>query len=183
MYDSLISWPDSVLVLFASLFTAVLSEFLSWLLIYRLDDYKGLKAKIEGLSKKLEHERDAFTAASKQSAKDRKISQLDGALKQANQDLSASKMKSTFIIAFFMIAIVSTLSNVYHGQVVAKLPFEPLGFIQNLSHRGLPGNDITDCSMIFLYVTSSYVLRANVQKLTNFAPKSSISMWDQSKAY
>mmetsp|Transcript_17496 Transcript_17496/g.31591 ORF Transcript_17496/g.31591 Transcript_17496/m.31591 type:complete len:178 (-) Transcript_17496:247-780(-) len=176
MYDSLISWPDSVLVLFAALFTAVLSEFLSWVLIYRLDDYKGLKNKIEGLSKKLEREREQFTAASKQSAQERKISQLDAALKQANQDLSFSKMKSTFIIAFFMIAIVSTLSNVYHGQVVAKLPFVPLGFIQNLSHRGLPGNDMTDCSMIFLYVVSSYVFRANVQKLTNFAPKGAVSL-------
>ena len=37
----------------------------------------------------------------------------------------------------------------FQGQVVAKLPFVPINFIQFLSHLNLPGDDPTDCSFIF----------------------------------
>lgn len=90
-------------------------------------------------------------------------------------------MKSMFIIAVFMIAFMTTLSSTYHGVVVAKLPFTPLGFMQNITHRNLPGNDATDCSMTFLYLLVSIIVRTNLQKLFNFTPKSSFNMWEMPK--
>jgi hypothetical protein len=39
-----------------------------------------------------------------------------------------------------------------------------------MSHRGLPGNDPTDCSMVFLYFLCSMSIRTNLQKLLGFAP-------------
>ena len=43
--------------------------------------------------------------------------------------------------------------------MVAKLPFEPIGLIQGLSHRNLLGEDFTDCSFIFLYVLCTMSIR------------------------
>jgi hypothetical protein len=43
---------DSLLIIFISLFTALLSEGLSWLLIYRTDKYKRLQSEVEKQSKK-----------------------------------------------------------------------------------------------------------------------------------
>ncbi|KAL6627641.1 hypothetical protein ACP70R_031367 [Stipagrostis hirtigluma subsp. patula] len=40
-----------------------------------------------------------------------------------------------------------------------------------MSHRGLPGNDPTDCSMVFLYFLCSMSIRTNLQKLLAFAPQ------------
>jgi len=36
----------------------------------------------------------------------------------------------------------------YEGRVVAKLPFQPIGFISGLTHRSLLGDDMTDCSFV-----------------------------------
>lgn len=36
----------------------------------------------------------------------------------------------------------------FAGVVVAKLPFVPYSLIQRISHRGLDGDDPTDCSMV-----------------------------------
>jgi hypothetical protein len=36
----------------------------------------------------------------------------------------------------------------YDGHIVAKLPFHPHPFFQKMSHRGIAGNDPTDCSMV-----------------------------------
>lgn len=58
----------------------------------------------------------------------------------------------------------------FEGVVVARLPFMPFGFVQNLSHRNLMGNDMYDCSMIFIYILSGVFLRPNIQKLFGHAP-------------
>lgn len=36
----------------------------------------------------------------------------------------------------------------FTGLVVAKLPFVPFSLVQRISHRGLEGDDPTDCSMV-----------------------------------
>ena len=48
--------------------------------------------------------------------------------------------------------------------MVAKLPFEPISLMRNLTHRNIIGNDFTDCSMIFIYVLSNVSLRPMIQK-------------------
>lgn len=53
---------------------------------------------------------------------------------------------------------------------MAKLPFEPFGMLQGMSHRGLTGSDMTDCSMMFMYVLCQLSIRANIQKYLGFTP-------------
>lgn len=36
----------------------------------------------------------------------------------------------------------------FSGVVAAKLPFVPFSLIQKISHRGLEGDDPTDCSVV-----------------------------------
>ena len=40
------------------------------------------------------------------------------------------------------------MSRRLYGEVVAMLPFEPLGFLQGLSHRGLPGDNMYEASVV-----------------------------------
>ena len=47
----------------------------------------------------------------------------------------------------------------FDGHVVAKLPFEPFSLLQGISHRNLMGNDVTDCSFIFLYILCTMAIR------------------------
>ena len=47
----------------------------------------------------------------------------------------------------------------FDGRVVAKLPFMPIGILQNLSHRNLVGDDYFDCSFIFVYILCTMSIR------------------------
>ena len=96
-------------------------------------------------------------------------------------------MTSTFFVALFMMIFMSLLSSAYQvniifynnklnqGVVVAKLPFEPISFIQGITHRNIVGTDYTDCSMIFLYILSNMSLRPMIQKILGFSgPRTSM---------
>ena len=177
-FDSDISLVDTTLVMVAATFTAVLAEGLSYFLIYRTEEYKQIKKNVESLSKQLEKEKEKVVIASKQKTQEKKITKTDSMLKNTNQQLNSSKMKSTMIIALFMIAFMSTLSSTYHGVVVAKLPFVPFSMLQGITHRNLPGDDLTDCSMIFIYLLTSFIVRNNIQKFFGFTPRTAVNMWD-----
>ena len=50
-----------------------------------------------------------------------------------------------------MIVLISGfkfLNNMWGGQVVGRLPFEPIPFFAKITHRGLEGPNITDCSAV-----------------------------------
>ena len=56
----------------------------------------------------------------------------------------------------------------FSGHVMAKLPFWPWKLVQNLSHRGIPGEDATDSSFV-----SPPALR----------PLACVFMWDWRSSY
>lgn len=158
---------DSLLIVLISISTALLGEGLTWLLVYRTDRYQRLKAEIEKQSKRLDKRKETVGELLDKSLK-RKLDREEERLKINNRDLSMVKMKSVFLVGLAFTAILAMFNSIFHGVVVAKLPFVPIGFIQNLSHRNLPGDDLTDCSFIFLYVLCTMSIRANIQKLLGF---------------
>ncbi|CAI5512137.1 unnamed protein product [Closterium sp. Naga37s-1] len=79
--------------------------------------------------------------------------------------------QSGAVVAVTLLIVFGLLNSLFDGKPVAKLPFVPFAFIQrNMSHRNLPGDDPTDCSMVFLYMLCSLSIRPNLQKLLGFAP-------------
>jgi len=164
-----------------SISTALLGEGFTWLMVYRTEKYKRLKAEIEKQSKKLDKRKENLGELVDKSLK-RKLEREEERLKENNRDLSMAKMKSMFFVGFAFTAILGMFNSIFHGRVVAKLPFIPFGFIQGLSHRNLAGDDLTDCSFIFLYVLCTMSIRANIQKLLGFAPSRAASEQNQSGA-
>lgn len=69
------------------------------------------------------------------------------------------KMKSNLATAVISIITIDSIGNYYSGIVVAKLAFEPISFLQNITHRGINGDDPTDCSYIFIYILSALIFR------------------------
>jgi len=51
---------------------------------------------------------------------------------------------------------------------VARLPFKPIGLIQNLTHNDLSDNDYSQCSVAFLYLLTLLSLRNSIRKLLGF---------------
>uniref|UniRef100_A0A6B0V2C6 Calcium load-activated calcium channel n=1 Tax=Ixodes ricinus TaxID=34613 RepID=A0A6B0V2C6_IXORI len=182
-------WADTLLILIISIFTALLSEGLTWLMVYRTEKYQKLKAEVEKQSKRLEKKKEAHGDSVDRQQK-KKIEREEEKLKNNNRDLSLVnctfsqsktrpcfsnnvllvKMKSMFAIGFAFTALLSMFNSIFDGRVVAKLPFVPISWVQGLSHRNLTGEDYTDCSFIFLYILCTMSIRQNTQKLLGFAP-------------
>ncbi|KAJ7540517.1 hypothetical protein O6H91_10G020300 [Diphasiastrum complanatum] len=174
-------YGDALLILGISFASAWICEGISWLLIYRTASYKALRSTIDRTSKKLENMKGTGTnptttalSASKKS-KAKKMDRFETSLKESSRDLSFAKFKSGAVVAIVLVVVFGLLSSLFEGKAVAKLPFAPLPFIQRMSHRGLPGDDATDCAMVFLYFLCSVSIRSNLQKFLGFAPPRGMS--------
>merc|ERR1711934_45534 len=165
-------------ILGISLLSAIGSEAVSWVLIYRKDSYhrlvENLKKEQSKLDKKLEEDENGSSNRRGRSQKpmkeQAKYKRGDARIKEMHRELQTTRMSSMMVIAVVMIVVFSTLSQMYDAKVTAKLPFTPFGFIQGISHRNVPGEDMTDCSFVFLYALTSLAIRANLQKALGFTP-------------
>ncbi|XP_057374168.1 calcium load-activated calcium channel-like [Daphnia carinata] len=167
-------WADTLLIVGISVFTALLGEGVTWLLVYKTEKYQRLKAEIDRQSKKLEKIKETHSDALDKGFK-KKIDREEEKLKNNNRDLSLVKMKSMLAIGFAFTALLGMFNSIFDGRVVAKLPFTPISWVQGLSHRNLSGEDYTDCSFIFLYILCTMSIRQNIQKLLGFAPSRAAS--------
>ncbi|KAJ8570346.1 hypothetical protein K7X08_037318 [Anisodus acutangulus] len=172
-YFSNIKYSDSLTLVGISICTAIICEAISYLLIYRTTSYKSLKSTIDKASKKLETMKtnnDPIPSILTKKSKTKKIDRVETSLKESTRDLSLFKFKSGFVVAVVLFMVFGFLNSLFEGKVVAKLPFTPFKIVQKMSHRGLPGDDMTDCSMAFLYFLCSISIRTNLQKFLGFSP-------------
>merc|ERR1712039_842823 len=164
----LVMWSDTLLIVGISVFTALLGEGFTWLLVYRTEKYTRLKKEAVGDS--------ALDRTQK-----RKLERDEERLKSTNRDLMMVKMKSMFAIGFVFTSLLSMFNSIFDGKVVAHLPFTPISWVQGISHRNLLGENYTDCSFIFLYILCTMSIRQNLQKALGFAPSRAASkqtnMW------
>ncbi|KAG6429048.1 hypothetical protein SASPL_107087 [Salvia splendens] len=168
-------YSDSLTVVGISFCTAVVCEVISWLLIYRTASYKSLKSTIDKASKKLETMKTTDVNSSsanllKKTSKTKKIDRVETSLKESSRDLSMFKFKSGGVVALVLFMVFGLLNSLFEGKPVAKIPFVPIKLVQKMSHRGLAGGDMTDCSMAFLYLLCSISIRTNLQKFLGFSP-------------
>ncbi|KAK2156200.1 hypothetical protein LSH36_219g01009 [Paralvinella palmiformis] len=161
---------DTLLILFISVATAFLGEGLTWLLVYRTDKYKKLKAEVEKQSKKLEKQKEIIGSEVTDRSHKKKLERQEEKLKSNSRDLSLVKMKSMFATGFAFTSLLGMFNSIFDGRVVAKLPFVPVSLLQSISHRNLIGDDYTESSFIFLYILCTMSIRQNIQKLLGFAP-------------
>ena len=103
---------------------------------------------------KEKHEVDPKKRAKKKKEEDRIVKEIQG----AQQRLAGLNIRSTLLMMVTMIGIFWGLNSYYSGVVVAKLPFEPISFITKLSHRNLPGNDLTAVSYTHLTLPTKRIV-------------------------
>ncbi|THU49682.1 hypothetical protein C4D60_Mb06t12110 [Musa balbisiana] len=167
-------YADSLVVVGISVCTAFLCEAISCLLIYRTSTCKSLRSSIDKASKKLDSMKStsapSSSSVSSSSSRAKKMDRVETSLKDATRDLSHSKFKSGAVVAAVLFVVFGLLNSLFEGRVVAKLPFAPIPLVLKMSHRGLPGTDPTDCSMVFLYFLCSISIRTNLHKFLGFAP-------------
>ena len=94
---SSMKYQDGLLILVLSLLTSCLCEFISWLLIYRTQRYRNLKAVIERTSKRMESfkEKTSVAASTTKKAANKRIGRFEQDLREANQTMSMAKFQAS----------------------------------------------------------------------------------------
>merc|ERR1712117_327987 len=96
----LIMWSDTLLIVGISVFTALLGEGFTWLLVYRTEKYTRLKQDLEKQTRRLERKKEAVGDSALDRTQKRKLERDEERLKSTNRDLMMVKMKSMFAIGF-----------------------------------------------------------------------------------
>ncbi|CAM9340209.1 unnamed protein product [Ascophyllum nodosum] len=95
----------------------------------------------------------------------RTVSRLEKDLKEASKEIQALGMSTKLITAVVVMMVMLGVNKSCSGMVVAKLPFIPFSLIQKISHRGIKGDDPTDCSVAFLFALCQAGVKGNIAKL------------------
>lgn len=152
---------------------------ISWYIVYRKDSYGKLKRQIEQKSKELDKLGEELTALS--SRQEKKKKQLRKDLQKMQRDLSSSKLPSMVILFVGMYLVHLFLRGQVGGQVVAKLPFEPIPLLLKMTQRGLDEATMTltpsDVSFTAIYLLSNLVFRSAVQKFFGLSSFFSLSFF------
>lgn len=179
---------SAFILILITLVSAIASELLGWFLIYRKEDYQRLRLSVDAIQSKIDKKKDSAPAASliidtskkvnkadkvanKAQKEARKLDDLEAQLKTKQQLLATARFRTTLIATIMLIGLYQIVSRVWWGQVVAHLPFDPIFFIRGLSHRGLEGDDYSQCSFVLIYALTQMAVRANVVRFFDFVPK------------
>ena len=165
-------------VIGCSLVVTAVAEALNYLLVYRKSDYQNLVSNVKSLTKKIKKIDEVGINNSNKNNLKRKT-QLDERLKISNTELTTKKFKATFLIGILMIVTITTMNKYFSGIVAAKLPFEPFSLLRKISHRGIEGENFTECSALFLYILSGIIFRTNIQKIFGFEAPQTMSPFNQ----
>ena len=164
-----------------TIFLAFFTEFVNWVLVYRLPGYKKNLKLSADINDQLETLKESLSVSSPSEAKKlkRKIKEKKAQLKTVGTAMSGTKIKSTFVMIMTTVAVFAILGSAYEGEIVLKLPFEPISFLRGMSHRGIETEDYYDCSFLFVYVLGNMCLRPAVTNFLGFEPPKGAqkSMW------
>ncbi|ORZ34087.1 integral membrane protein DUF106-domain-containing protein [Catenaria anguillulae PL171] len=170
-----------ILILQVLLYTVVvglLGEGSTWYLVHRNDKFKEVKEQAARTTAQL----DALKVSKKADKKttQRQIQLMDKQLTQMRASVSGLQLRGTIVTAVITLIAFSQLSTLFGGQVIARLPFEPISFLKPMAHRGLPeAADPRECGALFIYIMGNMVFR---HFATIAFPKEVVkgpSIWDQ----
>jgi calcium load-activated calcium channel len=95
---------------------------------------------------------------------------LEDSMASNARDMAGLRFKLNMLNGLIMFASYAALQRVWGGVPVAVLPFSPPGWIANVTHRGLEGDDVTQCSAIFIYALAVGFIKPNIAKFAGWAP-------------
>ena len=176
----------------ASLFCACFAEFVCSRLVYRKEIYAKVVANCSRAAKQVAKRKQEEavapvlgTGAQKKAkgkakdgppaadAKDKKLIKLEKEYEIASRDMMVLTSRVGMIGAIVNIACFFWIKGRYESEVLTRLPFTPYHFITKISHRNIPGDDMRECGVIFIYALCSASFRPVLQRLLGHIPPKS----------
>ena len=165
------------------IFASLGIEFISYLLVYSNENFQPLQDEMKAYNKKITKISSQNSIKNERKNK-KELASLKKRLQAASTKLNGLRFKTNFIMPFVLMGLFGILNSSYEGIIIARLPFEPFGFIQSMTLRGIDGikEDVRDCSFLPLYILSNMGLKPVITKLLGFTPPRSAatkSAWEQ----
>ncbi|KAJ2035887.1 Calcium load-activated calcium channel [Coemansia sp. S16] len=167
-----------VKILALSLIASSVSEALSYVLVYRTEQFQQLKQKVVQGESRLEEERHSTAGNSKN--RQRRIESIESQLSTARSKASRLQLRNMLVVALIQLVSVYQVNAIYGGEAVGTLPFEPLSMFRGLTHRGLPEDSPNNaCSATFIFVLGGLMFKAVIDRYLQLGmPKgSSLPKW------
>merc|ERR1719189_2560905 len=98
----------------------------------------------------------------------KQLNQLESNKTRINQQLTKIKLKSIVFMVLLMACAYGFYNSLWEAEVVAVLPFTPHPIFAKFTHRGLHGQDLTECSWPFIGCLCSITIKAYIQKIMGF---------------
>ncbi len=117
-----------------------------------------------------EDARASLVAVDKMKQYEKNLTRMETELKEATAKMNGMKLTINIGAAVAFFFLYRNVAAKWTGKVIATLPFFPLRIVQNLSHRGLDGENFYECSFGFIYTLCTMGLKQSIPKLLGFAP-------------
>ena len=152
---------------FASLLAALLNALISWLLLFRSESFREQIANLEKKRKQLEElreknddEKDRTTA--------KRIKRLEDDIGVITKEVTGKNLRFNVVSGLFLFVMNRVFRSAFEGIIVARIPFEPFGFVTRITHAGIENEDMRDASFQFVYWLGSLLFRDVLNKLFGF---------------
>ncbi|KAA6396904.1 MAG: calcium load-activated calcium channel-like [Streblomastix strix] len=161
----MIKW---IFVVIYSAVTAILSEFLSYILVYRRTAFKDKLEAHEKSKMKIERIKQGTT---KPGLREKKLASENAILEETQQALQMEKMKGTVVVSVLMFVLGGIFNQFFDGVVLARLPFQPISIVKNFSHRHILGDDYQEVGNSFLFMLCSLSIKPTISRILKLNPE------------
>ncbi|KAL7677236.1 hypothetical protein ACOME3_003476 [Neoechinorhynchus agilis] len=123
----LFSIPDVFAIILVATVASLTGELLTYALVYRTDRYKRLCAEMD------RHHRKLTSVAGPgadpngpQGKRQKRLERHEQSLLTNSREMTSLRMKSMLAVSLTFMVLFGSLSRLYQGKVVARLPFLPI---------------------------------------------------------
>ena len=74
------------------------------------------------------------------------------------------KWPRIYIYACILVTVYELLKTIYNSYPIMQLPFTPPLILVSITHYGLEGNDLSECSMPFIFLIYTLTILPIVKK-------------------
>ncbi|GIQ87144.1 protein of unknown function DUF106, transmembrane [Kipferlia bialata] len=121
--------PPSLQVAY-SIFTALMGEFISWMFVFRKDEWKNLRANMTSIADEMEAMEDEGRTETPG------YKHLEKRLKGLGSDAARTRMKTGIFTTAVMFGMNRMVKPVFTNRVIATLPFDAPGPLAKITKRG-----------------------------------------------
>ena len=172
-----------------AIFMTLLGELVAWILIYRTSSFRQLKKDFENYvppkasasagseedKKEIKDKKDSTDKKDKREAKEAKREQkkAEDFASRVGKKMAVIQVVSGILTMATMIFSIKAVPKIFGNEPAGTLPFQPPGFMQKITQRGLTDemeHDARDFGPFFVFMLCQSSVRLVVQRLVGLGP-------------